>query len=72
MIPTASGLFRHRASNHLPMSTIPLVSDLIARWRWRELAAGRLKLRGDATAWRTLELCAARTDQPSALPTATR
>ncbi|MFM0414649.1 DUF1835 domain-containing protein [Paraburkholderia aromaticivorans] len=37
-----------------------LVSDSIALWRIRELAATRrIKLRGDANAWRTLELCAA-------------
>src|ERR1700761_4036106 len=37
-----------------------LVSDSIVLWRFRELAATRrIKLRGDATAWRTLELCAA-------------
>lgn len=37
-----------------------LVSDSIVLWRMRELAAARrIKLRGDANAWRTLELCAA-------------
>jgi hypothetical protein len=37
-----------------------LVSDSIALWRIREVAATRrIKLRGDANAWRTLELCAA-------------
>lgn len=37
-----------------------LVSDSIVLWRFRELAATRrIKLRGDASAWRTLELCAA-------------
>ncbi|HEX7937053.1 MAG TPA: DUF1835 domain-containing protein [Paraburkholderia sp.] len=37
-----------------------LVSDNILLWRFRELAATRrVKLRGDANAWRTLELCAA-------------
>ncbi|WP_421378320.1 DUF1835 domain-containing protein [Paraburkholderia sp. DD10] len=37
-----------------------LVSDSIALWRLHELAATRrIKLRGDARAWRTLELCAA-------------
>ncbi|MFM0338636.1 DUF1835 domain-containing protein [Paraburkholderia fungorum] len=37
-----------------------LVSDSIVLWRMRELAATRrIKLRGDANAWRTLELCAA-------------
>jgi hypothetical protein len=37
-----------------------LVSDSIVLWRFRELAATRrIRLRGDASAWRTLELCAA-------------
>ena len=37
-----------------------LVSDSIVLWRFRELAAlRRIKLRGDASAWRTLEFCAA-------------
>ncbi|ASV97864.1 DUF1835 domain-containing protein [Paraburkholderia aromaticivorans] len=37
-----------------------LISDNMALWRFRELAATRrIKLRGDANAWRTLELCAA-------------
>ncbi len=37
-----------------------LVSDTVVLWRLRELAATRrIKLRGDANAWRTLELCAA-------------
>jgi hypothetical protein len=37
-----------------------LVSDSIVLWRFRELAATRrIKLRGDASAWRTLELSAA-------------
>ncbi|OAJ54266.1 hypothetical protein A6V36_30645 [Paraburkholderia ginsengiterrae] len=37
-----------------------LVSDSIVLWRLRELAATRrIKLRGNANAWRTLELCAA-------------
>ena len=37
-----------------------LVSDSIVLWRFRELAATRrIKLRGDASAWRMLELCAA-------------
>jgi Domain of unknown function (DUF1835)/Protein of unknown function len=43
-----------------------LVSDSIALWRFRELAAsGRLKLRGDPTAWRTLELSAALSPCPN-------
>jgi hypothetical protein len=42
-----------------------LVSDSVVLWRFRELAASRrIKLRGDATAWRTLELCAALTPCP--------
>jgi hypothetical protein len=37
-----------------------LVSDSIVLWRFRELASTRrIKLRGDTSAWRTLELCAA-------------
>ncbi|PRX34678.1 uncharacterized protein DUF3658 [Paraburkholderia sp. BL18I3N2] len=37
-----------------------LVSDTVVLWRFRELAATRrIKLRGDASAWRALELCAA-------------
>ncbi|SMG40188.1 DUF1835 domain-containing protein [Paraburkholderia susongensis] len=37
-----------------------LVSDSIVLWRMRELAARRrIRLRGDANAWRSLELCAA-------------
>ncbi|PZR38668.1 DUF1835 domain-containing protein [Paraburkholderia fungorum] len=37
-----------------------LVSDSIVLWRFRELASTRrIKLRGDAGAWRTLEMCAA-------------
>ena len=37
-----------------------LVSDSVVLWRLRELAAARrIKLRGDASAWRTLELCTA-------------
>ena len=37
-----------------------LVSDSIVLWRLRELSAiRRIKLRGDANAWRTLEVCAA-------------
>ncbi|MGF6769874.1 hypothetical protein P3T18_002344 [Paraburkholderia sp. GAS199] len=37
-----------------------LVSDTVVLWRFRELAATRrIKLRGDANAWRSLELCAA-------------
>ena len=36
-----------------------LVSDSIVLWRLRELAATRrIRLRGDVSAWRTLELCA--------------
>jgi hypothetical protein len=36
-----------------------LVSDSVVLWRLREMAATRrIKLRGDASAWRTLELCA--------------
>ncbi|MGF6779355.1 hypothetical protein P3T21_004584 [Paraburkholderia sp. GAS334] len=47
-----------------------LVSDRIALWRFRELAAaGRVQLRGDATAWRTLELCLIRTSRPATLST---
>ncbi|WP_133649501.1 DUF1835 domain-containing protein [Paraburkholderia flava] len=45
-----------------------LVSDSIALWRCRELAAsGRVQLRGDASSWRTLELCAADAPEPAAL-----
>jgi hypothetical protein len=37
-----------------------LVSDSIVLWRLREMAATRrIKLRGDASAWRSLELCTA-------------
>jgi hypothetical protein len=37
-----------------------LVSDSVVLWRLREMASTRrIKLRGDANAWRTLELCAA-------------
>ena len=37
-----------------------LVSDSVVLWRLREMAATRrINLRGDANAWRTLELCAA-------------
>jgi hypothetical protein len=37
-----------------------LVSDIVVLWRLRETAATRrLRLRGDVSAWRTLELCAA-------------
>ena len=37
-----------------------LVSDVIVLWRLRELsAARRIRLRGELSAWRTLELCAA-------------
>lgn len=47
-----------------------LVSDSIALWRCRELAAsGRVQLRGDASSWRTLELCSADTREPAALST---
>jgi hypothetical protein len=39
-----------------------LVSDVIVLWRLRELAATRrIRLRGELSAWRTLELCAALT-----------
>ncbi|MDE1181139.1 DUF1835 domain-containing protein [Paraburkholderia sp.] len=39
-----------------------LVSDTIALWRIREVAAsGRIRLRGDTAAWRTLELSSAET-----------
>jgi hypothetical protein len=42
-----------------------LVSDSIVLWRFRELAATRrIKLRGDTTAWRTLELCTAFAPSP--------
>jgi hypothetical protein len=44
-----------------------LISDGVALWRCRELAAaGRVRLRGDASSWRTLELCAAGTAQCAA------
>lgn len=37
-----------------------LVSDSVVLWRLREMAATRrIKLRGDASTWRSLELCAA-------------
>ena len=42
-----------------------LVSDTIVLWRLRELAAiRRIRLRGDANAWRTLELSSALTPCP--------
>ncbi|CAG4906579.1 DUF1835 domain-containing protein [Paraburkholderia saeva] len=47
-----------------------LVSDRVALWRFRELvAAGRIGLRGDATAWSSLELCLTRTPRPATLST---
>jgi hypothetical protein len=50
-----------------------LISDRIVLWRFRELAAaGRVQLRGDATAWRTLELCAAQKARSTVLSTASR
>ncbi|MFM0741461.1 DUF1835 domain-containing protein [Paraburkholderia xenovorans] len=43
-----------------------LVTDTVVLWRLRELAATRrIKLRGDASAWRTLELCATLTPCPN-------
>jgi len=49
-----------------------LVSDAIALWRLRELAAaGRVQLRGEPTAWRSLELRAAQTTSSPAFSTAT-
>ncbi|TAL96939.1 MAG: DUF1835 domain-containing protein [Paraburkholderia sp.] len=48
-----------------------LVSDRIALWRFQELAAaGRIQLRGDASAWPGLELCLTRTPRPATLSTA--
>ena len=49
-----------------------LVSDVVALWRLRELAAaGRVQLRGEPTTWLSLELCAAQTTPSPASSTAT-
>ncbi|HXZ09858.1 MAG TPA: DUF1835 domain-containing protein [Paraburkholderia sp.] len=49
-----------------------LVSDVVALWRLRELAAaGRIQLRGEPTTWLSLELCAAQTTPSPAFSTAT-
>jgi hypothetical protein len=50
------------AANVMTAELCFLVSDSIVLWRLRELAAiRRIRLRGDANAWRTLELSAALT-----------
>ncbi|WP_144143590.1 DUF1835 domain-containing protein [Paraburkholderia sp. BCC1884] len=63
-------ILEHRADDWRPAARVAaelmtaelgfLVSDTVALWRLRELAAARrIRLRGDVSAWRTLELCAA-------------
>jgi hypothetical protein len=47
-----------------------LVSDRLALWRFQELAAaGRIQLRGAATAWPDFELCLTQTPSPANLST---